>query len=364
MSSPHVWYNTELSASFKLSLIGRRGLDGKTVSAIHTVLCGLTAYNAILVVVMVFFTFTRYRGMYFWSLLLAAFGTIPSQFGHWVTEALCGKGNLLCWWLMVTGQACVLWSRLHLVLHGSRGYRILRWTKWMIISNAILLHVPSSVLLYCPDRFPGVDTGYRIMNKIQMVGFFLQETTLSSIYILEAIRVLRSPLRPLTLTGLRQLIIINAVIIVMDLGLLGVEMASLHTWQITMKPLIYSTKLLLECAILGKIVNIMGGNRLSEEPGRQAARPISFAPKQSPDGARTNAASTGNIVPECSNVTVPTKASGIGRAGSQTFIRTGSDIELEVALSRQEDNISALRCSIEPVRAGSPKRQPASDEAV
>ncbi len=52
------------------------------------------------------------------------------------------------WYPMVTGQALVLWSRLHLIVIGARGDKIIKYTKWMIIVNAICLHIPTTVLTF------------------------------------------------------------------------------------------------------------------------------------------------------------------------------------------------------------------------
>lgn len=52
------------------------------------------------------------------------------------------------WWLMVVGQSVVLWSRLHLIVSGKRGERILRLTQWMIIIVAAGLLIPTTALAY------------------------------------------------------------------------------------------------------------------------------------------------------------------------------------------------------------------------
>nr|POF03020.1 hypothetical protein CFP56_70023 [Quercus suber] len=91
-----------------------------------------------------------------------------------------------------------------------------------------------------------------------MTGFCLQETILSSIYIYETFKILRTSLQPRTRTTMKQLIVINAVIICMDLGLLGLECASLYILETLLKSVIYSIKLKLEFAILGKLVKFVG----------------------------------------------------------------------------------------------------------
>lgn len=97
-----------------------------------------------------------------------------------------------------------------------------------------------------------------------MIGFFIQETILSMIYIVETVKILRTSLQPGTRRTMKQLIIINAVIICMDLGLLGIECASLYILETLLKGIVYSVKLKLEFAILGKLVNFVGGRPGSE----------------------------------------------------------------------------------------------------
>lgn len=130
---------------------------------------------------------------------------------------------------MVTGQAIVLWSRLHLVVQGDQGDRIIKWTKWMIIVNAICLHIPTSVLTFGSNaNLPSFIEGYNVMEKLQMCGFFIQEVILSGIYIIETIKILKSSVQQNTKRLMYQLMAINILIIIMDLGLLGLEAASLY----------------------------------------------------------------------------------------------------------------------------------------
>lgn len=197
---------------------------------------------------------------------------------------------------MITGQAVVLWSRLHLIVSGQRGDRILQWTKYMIITNVLILHVPTSIMaagVQGTIRTTTFARGYNIIEKVmnacshnqsinnilsrkkekkgaallliflhqvQMVGFFLQETILSSIYITETVHLLRSSSQAggrQQRRTMQQLIAINVTIISMDLVLLGVEAASLYILQILLKGLVYSIKLKLEFAILTRLVSIV-----------------------------------------------------------------------------------------------------------
>lgn len=134
----------------------------------------------------------------------------------------------------------------------------------MIIVNAIVLHIPTTVLTCGSNGNTSTEVfvrGYNVMEKIQMCGFFLQEIILSSIYILETIRILRTSVKSNTKRLMHQLMAINILIIIMDLALLGLECASLYILETTTKPVFYSIKLKLEFAILGKLVHFVGGPR-------------------------------------------------------------------------------------------------------
>jgi hypothetical protein len=60
---------------------------------------------------------------------------------------------------------------------------------------------------------------------------------------------------------LYQLFTINVLIIFMDVALLGVEFANLYIIEATFKGVVYSVKLKLEFAVLGKLVSFVTGNQ-------------------------------------------------------------------------------------------------------
>jgi hypothetical protein len=161
------------------------GYDGDSLAlkVIIGLMTGLTMYNALELVVLVLMTFRRYRGLYFWSLLISSLGLIPYALGfclkfftvlkadaRWVSVVLLSVG----WYPMVTGQSIVLWSRLHLIVSGERGRKILKYTKWMIIVDAIILHIPTSVVTFGSNGTRDTATfveAYNVIEKTQMTGF-------------------------------------------------------------------------------------------------------------------------------------------------------------------------------------------------
>lgn len=118
------------------------GYDGQSDSLriVIIFLSGLAMYNAVELIAMISLTFTRYRGLYYWSLLISSIGIIPYSLGFFLKFDNLTPGDLrwiavflltIGWYPMITGQSLVLWSRLHLIVSGERGDRILKWTKYM-----------------------------------------------------------------------------------------------------------------------------------------------------------------------------------------------------------------------------------------
>ncbi|KAJ5446806.1 hypothetical protein N7445_001627 [Penicillium cf. griseofulvum] len=234
---------------------------------------GLSCYNVAELVVLVPATFRRWRGLYFWSLLVTGvLGVVPYSIGFMMkfftqTDSVLSVTVLtIGWWMMVTGQSVVLYSRLHLVL---RDERMLRRVLQLIVANVLLLHVPTTILTYGANIAHSGDIawvkGYNVMEKIQLTGFTIQESLLSTLYVIETVKLLRLGAdvtsRPDSRNIMYQLIGINCAIIAMDVLLLCLEYADYYAVQITLKGFVYSLKLKLEFAVLGRLVDLIQGSR-------------------------------------------------------------------------------------------------------
>ncbi|KEF53814.1 uncharacterized protein A1O9_10215 [Exophiala aquamarina CBS 119918] len=239
----------------------------------------LSFYNSIELTILIFTTFTSYRGLYFWSLLISTSGLIPYCIGLVLHYFRLGNNlagliiNNYGWCAFVTGQSVVLYSRLGIVL-GRGNDRILKSVKWMIIIDAILFHVTTTVLEFVGNfaqpasSRPSYQRGYVYIEKIQMTGFCVQEFIISGLYVWKTLDILKtqdsvprsgstssdqSPKKHVHRVML-QLVIINVVIIALDILLLVVEFYDLHIAEISIKPFVYSVKLKLEFAVLSKLV--------------------------------------------------------------------------------------------------------------
>jgi hypothetical protein len=254
-----------------MSQAQNNGITG-TVSAGLPILMTMVAFSAVALYnvfelyVIIFATFKRRRGLYFWSFIVATFGIAPHTVGFilkffgvtvwWAPLILISIG----WVAMVSGQSLVLYSRLHLV--AGNGKRI-RWVLYMIIFDAIVLSIPDIILAFLtnrPDAPPSVVNAFSIFDKIQVGAFFIQESIISGLYIYETVRLLgpsgeinRNPLRKL----LAHLILVNILIFVFDATLLGTEYSGNWEIQTTYKPAIYSIKLKIEFSVLNRLVSIV-----------------------------------------------------------------------------------------------------------
>ncbi|KAJ5138566.1 uncharacterized protein N7515_003414 [Penicillium bovifimosum] len=255
--------HADISGS-KFTLADRSIGDGFAERTIVACLIGIAWYNALELIVLCFTTFKRYGGCYFWCLLIASFSIIPFGLGYLLlifniyTNLFPVAMELVAWVGMVTGQSLVLWSRLHLVCYNTT---VLHATLAMIIVNAIILHIPGAVLELGShsNKHHLFREGFDIFERIQLIGFSIQETILSVIYAWEAARLLSLRPRGHYRGTLVQLIIVNVVMILMDAAIIGVQYSGLFDVHVTLKAFVYSVKLKLEYAILGKLVVMTEG---------------------------------------------------------------------------------------------------------
>ena len=228
---------------------------------------GVAWYNVIELNVSVYMTFKRKRGLYFWSLVVSSWGVVLHSLGFLLKlYGLCQVFGVtvtiitIGWWAMVTGQALVLYSRLHLVV---KEQRILRAVLIMIIWNAITLHIPTTVMTYgsnSPD-YPAFANPYNIMERLQMTIFCLQEFIISGIYLWATLRLLKPVYRRRTRSVMMQLLWINMCIMFMDIAMLVVEYMGYYAIETMMKAMIYSIKLKLEFAVLNQLMRLANSSQ-------------------------------------------------------------------------------------------------------
>ncbi|EEQ83800.1 hypothetical protein RJZ56_003118 [Blastomyces dermatitidis] len=229
--------------------------------AIASVLA-VSLYNALELFVLIFVAFRTFKGLYFWSLLLStSAGIVPYSIGfllgyfappidsEWPLVTLVSVG----WWVTTTGQSLILYSRLYLVL---RNTKVLRLVLFMIVANAVIFHLPGAIVsirLMVRESFL---EAYIAIEKVQMTVFCVQELIISTLYIWETVKMLRLSLDRGNRRIMWQLISINVIVTVMDVGLLAAVYANLYLYEPSIRVMIYSIKLKLEFAVLGQLVHL------------------------------------------------------------------------------------------------------------
>ncbi|KAJ5711014.1 Integral membrane protein [Penicillium malachiteum] len=201
-------------------------------------LFALACFNILEITISTFTTFNRRRGLYFWSMLIATWGTllhaVSGFLRYFALAPNFPMSVLICigWYAMVTGQSVVLYSRLHLV---TSHHQYLRFVLWMIIIDACIFHIPTTVL-------------------------FLGKTLISALYIWETVTGLRPVLALKGPRGQRvifNIILVNAIAILLDASLLALEYTDHFDIQTSFKPLVYSLKLKREFTVLNSLVAVI-----------------------------------------------------------------------------------------------------------
>lgn len=227
-------------------------------------------YNFLELTFILFLTFKRRSGLYFWSFLAATWGIAPYSIGFilkdfdlansisyfYVTLIVVG------WCMMVTGQSMVLYSRLHLIMQNRL---MLRLVLGMIIIDAIILHIPTIVLCYGANSplYPRFTLPYAVYEKVQLSVFFVQESIISGLYLYETCKLLRSEGTVSELHSeagqklLLHLIYMNVIVVGLDISILILEYAGEYASQTAIKGFIYSVKLKLEFNILNRLVEFV-----------------------------------------------------------------------------------------------------------
>ncbi|KAK7431567.1 hypothetical protein QQZ08_001785 [Neonectria magnoliae] len=229
-----------------------------TIAGLFAVAC----YNCVEILISLLNRFKRHDGLYFWSMLTATLGIVLHSIVVLLRYYSLGPNFLLCvltcvgWYAMVTGQSVVLYSRLHLIIVDRSK---IRWVLIMIITNFCILHIPVTVL------FLGSNTkasqtflpAFNVYERIQLAGFFIQESIISGLYIWETSRDLKPIFAVKGAMGrnlIRHLIIVNILVILLDISLLVTQYLSHFQIQTTYKPVVYSIKLKMEFIALNKLL--------------------------------------------------------------------------------------------------------------
>ncbi|KNG80947.1 hypothetical protein ANOM_011104 [Aspergillus nomiae NRRL 13137] len=281
---------TSNEAAIRLQPLGGHGTF--TIKTTSAAFLAIALYNAVELLILILGNFHHHHGIYFWSLLLStAVGVVPFSIGAiidlynlsplWVILVMIDLG----WIFMVGGQSVVLYSRLHLV---SRNDRVLRYLRYIIIIDTLILATPMSVIYFTTAYAkPRVwARAFYIMEVIQVIWFSVQECVISAFWIVETARLIR--LRPghdrRRKRTMYEILAINLAAILMDIALLVLQFSGYYYVQVPVKATVYSIKLKLEFAVLGKLVHLATAQHTDSMGlgGSPVMTPVDVAASSSP----------------------------------------------------------------------------------
>lgn len=227
-----------------------------------TVLVTIALYNCFELLIIISKTFKFFRGLYFWSFLLATVGVGIYTLGF-ILEIyhLSAKSSLFVtiivigWISIVSGQAMALYSKLHYLVKNPGTLRIL---FAMIIVNGTIGHIPIIAMIYGAESGnPAAYIQPRLFyEKVQVTILFLQSVAISGMYIFHSIKPLLEDSGTHTMRFLRlfkELIFLNILLILIDLSILALEWSGLSTISTVYKAVAYGIKLKLEYSILNRL---------------------------------------------------------------------------------------------------------------
>jgi hypothetical protein len=213
--------------------------------------------------VLVYVTFKRHSGVYFWSIIITTLGIIFQTTGYILKEfqnncppilvvIICKLG----WVSNVTGFSIVLWSRLHLVVNNTR---ILKFVLVMILIDGLVCHTPIVVFEFglISKHHSTYYHPMQIMERIQQTIFTLQETIISSIYIYHTARFLNVGYAMHTRKVIGLLLCVQVLVVALDATLTVFDYTDKFTLKCTIHPFVYSVKLKLEFIVLNQLQTLV-----------------------------------------------------------------------------------------------------------
>jgi len=245
----------------------------QTIWSIVAVFTALPLWMNIELTVWVLYVFRRYSGLYFWSILITTWCIALHAIGYvlkecvpdcnWILSTLIAE---IGWVGMVTGFSMVLYSRLHLVNFTIKNPHILRITLIMIITDAFLFHTPTIVFQFglanqsTHDQYASY---LRVMERIQIMGFSLQEITLTSIYIYGTLQIIKNSLNSKIRTTMVFLILIQVMVMCCDISVIALDYANYYMLKAVVQSFFYALKLQLEFVILNKFRDVIANGGLT-----------------------------------------------------------------------------------------------------
>jgi hypothetical protein len=249
--------------------------DGQQQSPTHNniflasvILLSIASYNVVEVLVCIASTFRRFRGLYYYSVLLTDIslgGFIGVSFSFHFT-ANPAIWTMVLWAVshttLTTAQVLVPYARLHLVL--PHNPRLVRAVLVMIIVSSIVLLVPQVVcyIYTAISRNPDWGPSHRIaiIQRTISIAAVVREMAVCAIYAVQAFRELGTIAAQKGRDGkkiLYQLIAVQIAVVLMDVALVANIFVAAAALQWGYSAAVCAIKLKMEFAILNTLKRLL-----------------------------------------------------------------------------------------------------------
>lgn len=266
---------------------------------------GMTLYLFVEVNLLIFRSFKKRQGLYFWSMQIGSLGilmdsvgiilayfTTPSTRAIWPLYTLF---LVVGWAIYSTAQSLVLYSRLHLVLQNRR---IQRYVLYMIVSTVFTFIIPHLILVW-----PAYNTSdYKmsalwspreaIAQRYTQLGYTITESIISGLYIWSLVPLLRLKSNVRQRRVMTDLIYVNVVVIAFDI----LQTVFIYTNRAgishPVQSFSYILKLRLEFVVLNQLMDVAargmrpGKNRYYYQTNREEIPFFGNAPSREAKNSR------------------------------------------------------------------------------
>ncbi|OKL56109.1 hypothetical protein UA08_08686 [Talaromyces atroroseus] len=228
----------------------------------------LPLWMTIELTVSVLYVFRRWSGLYFWSVLVTTWSISVHAIGFLLSYCVpsCNQiaSSVLAevgWVGMVSGFAVVLYSRLNLISFVMQNRHILRLALGMIITDAMLFHIPALVIFIIGTSsgamFEKYVTCMNILERIQIVAFSVQELIISGLYIYGTFKMERDSFNSRIRKTIRLLITVQIAVILCDALLITLDFAGYYILKSFIHSFVYAFKLQMEFVILNEFKQLV-----------------------------------------------------------------------------------------------------------
>ena len=129
----------------------------------------------------------------------------------------------------------------------------------MIIADVFILHLPTMVaqIGVVTKIHPKWVSWYPAMEKLQILGFTVQETIISGIYIYTARKMVKESYNAHTTYCIRLLILVQVICILLDVPFIILAYTEIFLLKATLTSFAYAIKLKLEFLVLNQLISIV-----------------------------------------------------------------------------------------------------------